>query len=613
MKISHLLIISISILFLIYALHSYVSYDFAIKEAKQSALLRNQAQATNIMRDLDRYIDGRVNNFNDLAKIEEIRHDVANSNLESASAPQDTDAESLGSEAHLQVESTQKIYDSISEELRDIIEFYKKEYDYDVINELIITNKYGNQIISDNSNSGNRYDSTTWWMATKEKRIFIGDLEYDQRYNTHALIVAYPILDENEEFVGSMRVTVSIKDLLHDFLLDADILSESKKNVVLLDNEGSIIYEKGTYYPETNKPYFEKLVGETGTIEHVDTSTKLISYASSIGYKDFKGFDWKVVVEQEDSVVLSDFVELRNNMLISTTVGIGSAVALSFMLSHFVTTPLSQISKLTTRLGKGDFDTKLQKSKISEIDSIVQSFNNMELALKKLLETEKQLAEANARVKNERLTAIGELAASMAHDMKNPLGTIRSGIDIMKRYAKSDDQLDEVMHRMDRAISRMSHQVEDVLNYVRFTPLDVKPIMIHSVIKSTLNAIEIPKSIEVEIIGEDAEVFCDERKMEIVFINLILNSVQAIGGNPGNITIRTLPDKDRVTVQIEDTGPGIPPEVESDIFKPLVTTKQKGTGLGLASCKNIIEQHGGSISFANNPTTFTIELPMRQI
>jgi len=595
---------------MVYAVHSYLSYDFAIKEAKQSALLRNQAQASNIMRDLDRYIDGRIDSFGSLAQIPQIRQDVADSNLEFVKAEQEVETGTAPDRT--QSSSSEIIYDSISVELRSIIEFYKQEYDYDVINELIITNQYGAHIMSDSSNSESMYDDEAWWQTTRQKQIFLGDLVYDQRYKTHALVIAYPILDDGGNFVGAMRITVSIADLLHDFLIDVDILSESKKNVVLFGSNGTVIYEQGVYYPGVREPYFELMTRDAGMIEYVDGGTSLISYASSIGYLDFKGFDWKVAVEQDESVVFSEFVEVRNNVLISTTIGIVSAVTLSLVLSYFVTTPLSQISKLTARLGRGEFDTKMQKSKITEIDSIVESFNNMEVALKKLFETEKQLAEANAKVKNERLTAIGELAASMAHDMKNPLGTIRSGIDIIRRYSKTDKQLDEVMQRMERAISRMSHQVEDVLNYVRFTPLDVKPTSVHSIIQSTIKAIEIPKTITVDVVGDDAVIYCDEKKMEIAFINLILNSVQAIGTEPGKVTVRTQSNQDFATILIEDTGPGIPPEVGEDIFKPLVTTKQKGTGLGLASCKNIIEQHGGTISFENNPTTFTIVMPKKQ-
>jgi signal transduction histidine kinase len=127
---------------------------------------------------------------------------------------------------------------------------------------------------------------------------------------------------------------------------------------------------------------------------------------------------------------------------------------------------------------------------------------------------------------------------------------------------------------------------------------------------STIKSIEIPKTIQVIIQGDDVVVTCDEKKMEIVFINLILNSVQAIGDTQGRIMIKINKVNENAVIEIEDSGAGVPQKIISDIFKPLVTTKQKGTGLGLASCKNIIEQHGGSIKFQNNPTIFTITIPL---
>lgn len=606
------MIISISVLFAIYALHSYISYDFAIREVKSSAALRNEAQALNIMRDLDIYIDKRIDNFEDLSRIEQIRQAVLASNRDHLLG---AIVQGLPSGGMADVPYQHRmVYESIFEELRYLVEFYKKEYNYDVINELFITNQDGAHIISNMDDLDARHDDQMWWTTASAKRIYIGEFEYNEKHGTHSLVVAYPILDDAGSFIGAMRVAVSIDDLLHDFLIDADILSESKKNVMLLDSAGQVIYEKDRYYPNKAAPYFDRLEGGSGTIEYSDNGVaKMVSYASSVGYKDFTGFDWTVVIERDEAVILSDFVDLRNNVIISTTILMVSAVALSLILSHFVTKPLGQISKLTGRLGKGDFDTKLRQSKINEINTIADSFNTMEVSLKKLLQTEKELAEANARIKNERLTAIGELAASMAHDMKNPLGTIKSGIDIMKRHGKADNpELAEVMQRVNRAIMRMSHQVEDVLNYVRFTPLDVKPASIRSIIQSAVRSIEVPKAVAVQVQGEDAELQCDEKKLEIVFINLILNAIQAIGDGPGSVTIRTRADAGNVAVEIEDSGPGIPDEVVSEIFKPLVTTKLKGTGLGLASCKNIITQHGGKISFTNNPTVFTVILPKKQ-
>lgn len=614
LKVLHLLIISITILFLTYAIHNYLTYDIAINETKKSAVLRNLAQSNNIMIDLDKYIDNRLNNFQELAQINQIKQAVIESNDEFQ-----TLAEKIAARGDLEnkIKNSETPFFSatsssdLPDELKDLINIYKNEYDYDVVNELYVTNKYGFNIALGSGTSDYRQDDETWWPVVKSNNLYIGNLFYSEKYQEYALIMAFPIVDENGEFVGAMSVLVNLKDLLHDFMNDVDVLRESKKNVLLLDNTGMVIYEDGKFYPTNQiKEYFAQLTKETGSLEVGSNGQKLVAYAKSIGYKNFKGFDWTVAIEQDSAVLLDEFQESQQVILISVLIGMVSAIILSFILAYFVTSPLSNIAKSIKKISKGDFSTRVKQSKITEINFIIESFNAMESSLKKLLETEKDLAAANVRIKNERLTAIGELAASMAHDMKNPLGVIKSGVDIVKRNTKiQDDEINEVFQRMDRAIARMNHQVEDVLNYVRITPLQVNLVSINSIISSVLKSIDMPQNITIQMDQEDTLVNCDEKKMEIVFINIILNSIQAIGDDKGSIKIKIHSDSEKAIIEIQDSGPGIENDISSDIFKPLVTTKQKGTGLGLASCKNIIEQHGGAINFKNNPTTFIITLP----
>lgn len=614
LKISYLLIISITILFSIYAAHSYFTYEFTINEAKTTTLLRSEAQANSIIQDLDRYINSRTSEIQDLTKIKQIQWHVKESNQQFA----DIDPQELTAILDATYDSDDKtlffknsMKNEISEELQNFIS-YENAYDYEIVKELFITNQYGVNIASLTSNSDYLQSDKDWWKITQSKQNYIGRIQYDENYNDYVISFAFPILDESSNYIGTLKITLKSTVLFRDFLNDADVLQKSKKNVVLVDSDGKIIYENGEFFPtKSPKEYFSKITSDNGIFEVDSPDTTLISYASSIGYREFNGFGWIVIIEQ-DSSVIEGFETLERNFLISTIIGVSSAVILGTVLSRFVTNPLRRLAKLTVMLGKGNFDVKIQKSGITEINAIMNSFKEMELSLKKLVEMERNLAEANTRVKNERLTAIGELAASMAHDLKNPLGTIRTGVDILKRNVESNSEIDNVIHRMDRAVSRMSHQVEDVLNYVKKTPLSVKPIQIKSVINATIESLDIPKIIHVTIEGDDITINCDEKKMEIVFTNLILNSMQSIEQNQGTISIRIKQINKNVIIEIEDSGQGIPKEVIDDIFKPLVTTKQKGTGLGLASCKNIVEQHGGSISFQNNPTIFTVIIPTEQ-
>jgi signal transduction histidine kinase len=120
----------------------------------------------------------------------------------------------------------------------------------------------------------------------------------------------------------------------------------------------------------------------------------------------------------------------------------------------------------------------------------------------------------------------------------------------------------------------------------------------------------IPTNITINFPKEDIVFLCDSQKLQIVFANMILNSIQAIGNAKGVINIRAKKQQDTITVSVEDTGSGISPEVADRIFDPLFTTKQEGTGLGLACCKNIVERHNGKISVSGNPTTLSIVLPL---
>ncbi len=115
-------------------------------------------------------------------------------------------------------------------------------------------------------------------------------------------------------------------------------------------------------------------------------------------------------------------------------------------------------------------------------------------------------------------------------------------------------------------------------------------------------------AIEVTLSKSDLIVDCDVIKLDAVFINLIVNSIQAMHEG-GKINIKISEQDNIAILQFIDSGDGISDDNLSKIFEPLFTTKQKGTGLGLASCKNIIEQHQGEIFASNNPTTFTIKLP----
>jgi len=204
------------------------------------------------------------------------------------------------------------------------------------------------------------------------------------------------------------------------------------------------------------------------------------------------------------------------------------------------------------------------------------------------------------------------LASRLAHDLRNPLSIMKITVELLKIRSSNniDEKTREQYERLERAISIMSHQIDGVMDFVRTKPLKLEAASISEIIKSAVHSIKKPKNITIKLPENDSRIICDVKKLEVVFANLILNATQAID-EKGMITILIKQNADYVTAQVEDSGPGISYDIIHKIFDPLFTTKQTGTGLGLSSCKNMVEQHGGTINVTNNPSTFTIILPRK--
>lgn len=250
-----------------------------------------------------------------------------------------------------------------------------------------------------------------------------------------------------------------------------------------------------------------------------------------------------------------------------------------------------------------DLKEKLEKIIEKEKELSLQR----DVLAKRLEETTQELAQA------EKYAVIGELAARLAHDLRNPLSVVKNTMDLIsaKPNLKVEEKL-QYISRFKRAVQRMSHQIDDVLDFVKKTDLILQTTTILSLIDDAINEIVIPAGFKIFKPQHDVVIRCDSRKLEAVFSNIILNAIQATN-DTGEIRIQATDLGNNIKIEFEDTGPGISPDIASKIFEPLFTTKQTGTGLGLSICKNIVEQHGGIIAVKSSPTTFTIAIPKNLI
>ncbi len=242
---------------------------------------------------------------------------------------------------------------------------------------------------------------------------------------------------------------------------------------------------------------------------------------------------------------------------------------------------------------------------------------------KRLSKMQKQLVKQNENlltqvesktaelVKSERLATIGTMASRIAHDLKQPLTVMTTYADMLtpEILSKLDFQDREKWLRLQNSILDMNRIIEDVLDFARTTEIKKKKSSLLRIFKLSLNPVKSTYGIVINLPENDVTLRCDPRKIEGVMSNLLNNAVQALDGQ-GEIDIIMSADSEFVIIQVRDSGPGISEEHLEKIFEPMFTTKKTGTGLGLVICKSIIEQHGGSISVSNKPTTFTIKLPI---
>ena len=229
-----------------------------------------------------------------------------------------------------------------------------------------------------------------------------------------------------------------------------------------------------------------------------------------------------------------------------------------------------------------------------------------------LLETEEQLRRAD------RLSALGELSASIAHEIRNPIGSIRGVAEILKDAYPSEDAKYEFVQILLKETDRLNRITQEFLGFVRPRQPEFEQADINEAIDSvmTLTAQEARKArvrVERRLDPSIGKRSIDSGQLQQAFLNLILNALQAMPEG-GVLTVESMIRESAIEVRIADTGPGIPEENRKKLFSPFFTTRGDGTGLGLAITHRIIKNHRGQIEVHSDPgkgTIFTVRIPVQ--
>jgi len=336
---------------------------------------------------------------------------------------------------------------------------------------------------------------------------------------------------------------------------------------------------------------------------------------NSLGYLLFSSYEDQLAALSQTQALL---------LIVSLiAILIGSVVVWFFV--QRATAPLLELRDSAEAVGRGDFSRRVAVHSLDECGELAQSFNrmteNVQTAQTQLQHTVNTLKSTQAQlVQSEKLSAVGEFVAGVAHELNNPLAAVM-GFSELLRNANVDEKQRRHLDLIFKSSQRCQKIVQSLLSFARRHQPERKPVAVNKLIEDVLDIVAYQLrtsnvAVECRLAADLPLVLADGHQVQQVVLNLINNARQAIEAHQagGRITITTERNSQIIRISIQDNGPGIPPENIQRIFDPFFTTKEvgKGTGLGLSLCYGLIKEHGGNITVASQPghgATFTIELP----
>ncbi len=321
--------------------------------------------------------------------------------------------------------------------------------------------------------------------------------------------------------------------------------------------------------------------------------------------------------------------DTRRFLTLSTLITVLLVVgAISLSLWWLVNRPVRALVRTMARAERGNLKARVELSSTDELGRLAGSLNSM---LDQLDRSERELKRYHAEQlrRADRLATLGELAAGIAHEIKNPLAGIAGATQVLAREFSDSDPRRAVTQEILKLIERLDHTIKDLLDFARPSVPSLVPTDLNQVVEKTLFLVEgMPEArrngvtVRLDLSPDLPTVPADPNLVRQVILNLAVNAVQAMTSG-GVLTIASRPAADAeraevhpperfVQLTFSDTGQGIEKEKLRSIFTPFFTTKTQGTGLGLAICQRIVEQHGGRLSVESEPgqgTTFFLYLP----
>jgi signal transduction histidine kinase len=453
------------------------------------------------------------------------------------------------------------------------------------------------------------------------------------QHSDHAWYIhlTVPVYSEDGTMSAAIMAILDALGTLDPLLTDRTGLGNTGE-AYLVNGEGKIVTQsRYLSHEETAKRKFETV----GIISALDRKEGISIYRNYMGREVVGAYRWlpryhsALLVEMGKDEILAPIRVIRITVL--TTAAFVSLICIlaSFLLSSQISRPISEIAKASRKMANGSLDQRISYSRHDEIGTLSESFNSMAEDLSSLIDSLKQkeislqkaydeLMQAQSQlVQSEKMAAIGELVASVVHEMRNPLSSVKLNFQIIGRSLDREGPAHEHYSIGFEQIAQLERMLSDLLDYSKPITLEKTPFRLETILAETMQQLQSCTegcSIEVKTDGSAPDVVGDPEQIRQVLANVIKNAIESAGPK-GKVKIRIncAGDGNNGTlVEVRDNGCGISQQDMKRIFQPFFTTKEKGTGLGLSIVKKIMEAHGFGICVSSeegNGTTIVLSFP----
>jgi signal transduction histidine kinase len=265
----------------------------------------------------------------------------------------------------------------------------------------------------------------------------------------------------------------------------------------------------------------------------------------------------------------------------------------------------------------GNLDVTAAPTGTAELDRLVTGFNEMVGRLRRARQVEED-AQRSQMARVEQLATLGEMAASLAHEIRNPLSGTKAAIDVLAGEEQEEEPR-RILRHVSEELARVDGVVRQLLNFARpkapvLARVDLRALLDDAVMFTRPKAASQGATLEVQSRSETLDVLADADMVRQVIVNLLINALQATDGLPeARIVLSTGLRDEHASCSVQDNGPGVPADQADAVFRPFMTTKPRGTGLGLATSRRLVELQGGRL-WVENPgeagACFTFTLPV---